>query len=209
MKKIFFVSLISLLLVTASCKKSKDAVEENQQKTALITLTTTHTLNTQLDFSLGITEPISVDWGDGKQVTYKKQSPWMELLSGTIKSNTIKVFAPKAEAITDVWMTDIQLSRIDISSATALISLTTKNNNLTSLDISKNSALRFLNIINNNIKTTEMDKVLNNLPNRAGKEEGIIIIRDRFLSNDKNEDGSASAKTAAKQHNWTLRYEED
>ena len=68
-----------------------------------------------------------------------------------------------------------QLSFLDVSNNTALKELYCFDNRLTSLDVSNNTALRFLWCTDNNISGSNMDVLVNSLPDRTGKEAGDFV----------------------------------
>ena len=137
----------------------------------------------------------------------------------------------KNVALTDLNCGWNQLTSLDLSKNSALTTLQCSSNQLTSLDLSKNSALtdlyctsnllRGLNIsgcnnlnvlecYKNQIKGTQMANLVNNLPDRQGKEEGFfrVFSTESYGGVDGNVCLAADVATA-KAKNWrTLYYRE-
>ena len=132
-------------------------------------------------------------------------------------------------ALTELKCYDNQLTSLDVSKNTALTKLECDSNQLTSLDVSKNTALtrldcssnllRKLNISGctslnsldcskNQIKGTEMVNLVNSLPDRQGKEEGVFYIFSDEPTYD-NRDGNiclAAHVAIAKAKNWRTKF---
>ncbi len=68
-----------------------------------------------------------------------------------------------------------QLTTLNVDNNTALESLSCNYNKLTTLDVSNNTALRFLWCSDNNISGSNMDVLVDGLPDRTGKEAGVFM----------------------------------
>jgi Leucine-rich repeat (LRR) protein len=68
-----------------------------------------------------------------------------------------------------------QLTTLNVDNNTALESLSCNYNQLNKLDVSNNTALRFLWCSDNNISGSNMDVLVNGLPDRTGKEAGVFM----------------------------------
>ena len=67
-----------------------------------------------------------------------------------------------------------QLSSLDVSKNTKLTALSCFNNKLSNLDVSKNTQLRGLFCYGNNFSTATLDAIYCALPDRTGKDNGLI-----------------------------------
>ena len=67
-----------------------------------------------------------------------------------------------------------QLSSLDVSKNTKLTALSCFNNKLSNLDVSKNTQLRGLFCYGNNFSTQALDAIYCALPDRTGKDNGLI-----------------------------------
>ena len=66
------------------------------------------------------------------------------------------------------------ISSLDVSKNTKLTALSCFNNKLSNLDVSKNTQLRGLFCYGNNFSTATLDAIYCALPNRTGKDNGLI-----------------------------------
>ena len=110
--------------------------------------------------------------------------------------------------LTGVICSSNQLSSLDLSKNTELLILSCKDNKLTSLDISKNTKLKMLYCSGNNFSTQALDDIYCALPDRKGKENGVIHPVKN--SSDPNHATIlATNKTNATAKNWKVRYYDD
>ncbi|RKV88043.1 MAG: T9SS C-terminal target domain-containing protein [Bacteroidetes bacterium] len=114
----------------------------------------------------------------------------------------------KNTALTELSCSSNQLSSLDISKNTELLILNCKDNKLTSLDISKNTKLKMLYCSGNNFSTQALDDIYCALPDKKGKENGVIHPVKN--SSDPNHATIlATNKTNATAKNWKVRYYDD
>ena len=110
--------------------------------------------------------------------------------------------------LTGVICSSNQLSSLDLSKNTELLILSCKDNKLTSLDISKNTKLKMLYCSGNNFSTQALDDIYCALPDKKGKENGVIHPVKN--SSDPNHATIlATNKTNATAKNWKVRYYDD
>ena len=93
-----------------------------------------------------------------------------------------------------------QLTSLDVSKNTALTKLKCQNNQLTSLDVSNNTALQLFLCNRNQINETEMEKLVESLP-QVSKGEFLV----KTLKDDKEKNVITKAQVAAaKEKGWTV-----
>ena len=97
------------------------------------------------------------------------------------------------------------LSSLDVSQNTQLTRLFCNNNNLSNLDISHNTQLKELYCHSNNFTTATLDDIYCALPNRTGKEYGVIYpVYNSSSSNHATVLATNAANATAK--NWKVQY---
>ena len=100
------------------------------------------------------------------------------------------------------------LTAIDLSHNTQLKYLNCYNNTLTTLDVSQNTLLRYLYCYGNNFSTQALDDIYCALPDRTGKDNGVI--QPVFNSSDPNHATVlATNKANATTKNWKVQYYSD
>ena len=111
-------------------------------------------------------------------------------------------------ALETLYCFNNQLTALDVSKNTALTDLDCSHNQLTALDVSQNTALTWLDCSGNQIKGEEMTRLVNSLPDRAGKEAGVFTVVQ-----EPRPEGNRCLKThvaIAKGKNWnTPKYNSD
>ena len=90
-----------------------------------------------------------------------------------------------------------QLTSLDVTKCTALEALSCENNQLTSLDITKCPNLNQLYCGSNNFDDNAMNAIYNGLPDRTGKEAGVFYI---------NGNDAKGNTTIALNKNWKVKY---
>ena len=114
----------------------------------------------------------------------------------------------KNSKLTDLTCRSNPLTALDVSKNTELTTFICWKNQLTALDVSKNTKLGTLNCRGNQIKGAEMTRLVNSLPDRAGKNAGkFTVVQEPDL------EGNICYKSdvaIAKGKNWsTLKYKSD
>ena len=98
-----------------------------------------------------------------------------------------------------------QLTSLDVSKNTQLTYLNCSSNPLSSLDVSKNTQLKRLWCYNNKFTTAALDDIYCALPNRTGKEYGVIYpVYNSSSSNHATVLATNAANATAK--NWKVQY---
>ena len=112
-------------------------------------------------------------------------------------------------ALTTLDCTFNQLTSLDVSGCTVLTTLYCSDNLLRQLNVTGCSSLTKLDCSNNQIKGAEMVSLVNSLPDRQGKEEGIFyVFKEKTYYNDA-EDGNvclAAHVASAKAKNWRAQF---
>ena len=107
--------------------------------------------------------------------------------------------------LTTLWCYDNPLNSLNLSNNTQLTVLNCKNNNLSSLDVSKNTQLTTLYCHGNNLSTQALDDIFCALPDRTGKESGVI----QPVYSDTSSNHAivlATNKANAIDKNWKVQY---
>ena len=100
-----------------------------------------------------------------------------------------------------------QLSSLDVSKNTKLTALSCFNNKLSNLDVSKNTQLRGLFCYGNNFSTATLDAIYCALPDRTGKDNGLI----EPVKNSSDPNHATVLATNAQNaidKNWNVLYDE-
>ncbi len=95
------------------------------------------------------------------------------------------------------------LESIDLSANTELTEFHCFNNQLASLDVSNNTKLKNLSCYGNNISDTDMEVLVNSLPDRTGKEIGEFKVINP-TSPDEGNDITADQIAKATAKNWQV-----
>lgn len=116
-----------------------------------------------------------VNWGDGNLIPYNVNTT-NSIISGTLKSNTIKVFCEEvvyidisSKKVTTIDISNCislkyffcngnQLVNLNISKNTALIRLNSSYNQISEIDVTKNTALIYLDCYNNMLTSLDVSK---------------------------------------------------
>ena len=107
-----------------------------------------------------------------------------------------------------LYCNDNNLSNLDVSKNTQLTSLSCFNNRLSNLDISHNTQLTELYCHGNNFSTAALDDIFCALPDRTGKENGLIEpVYSDTSSNHAIVLATNKANAIAK--NWKVQYYAD
>ncbi len=105
----------------------------------------------------------------------------------------------------ELWCIGNQLTTLDVSKNTQLTVLNCNNNSLDSLDISHNTQLKELYCHSNNFTTATLDDIYCALPNRTGKEYGVIYpVYNSSSSNHATVLATNAANATFK--NWKVQY---
>ena len=114
----------------------------------------------------------------------------------------------KNTQLTQLDCYDNQLTSLDVSKNTQLEILDCSSNPLSSLDVSKNTKLTTLYCHGNNLSTQALDDIYCSLPNRTGKDNGVI--KPVFNSSDPNLATVLATNAAnATSKNWKVQYYND
>jgi hypothetical protein len=110
-------------------------------------------------------------------------------------------------ALTWLYCNNNQLTTLDVSKNTELTGLCCFDNQLTSLDISNNTALKELYCFDNKISGDNMTALVNSLPDRDGKEEGVFWVIAKDSDTEQNVI-TATQAAVARDRNWPVRDSE-
>ena len=103
---------------------------------------------------------------------------------------------------------DNKFSSLDVSGCTQLTNLRCSSNTLTSLDVSGCTQLKVLDCYGNNFTTAALDDIYCSLPDRTGKENGVIEpVYSDTSSNHAVVLATNKANAIAK--NWKVQYYAD
>ena len=126
-----------------------------------------------------------------------------ELYCGNNQLTTLDVL--QNTQLTKLNCFDSNLSSLDVSNNTQLTFLGCARNQLTSLDVSKNTQLEDLWCYNNKFTTAALNDIYCSLPNRTGKDNGVI--QPVFNSSSSyNDTVLATNKANATAKNWKVQY---
>lgn len=164
--------------------------------------------------SVGKTDDILVNWGDGTEEVNR----FSHRYSDNFKNYDI-VFYGKKDALLDLDCDSNQLIRLDVSHNVALTNLSCEGNHLTKLDVSKNVKLTNLNCgynqldslnVSHNVLLTRLEcrdnpfldntvafkAFVNSLPDRSKKGKGLL---------DFNHEYSHDIDSICTSKNWEIR----
>jgi len=158
-----------------------------------ITLTVTDGAAIKLDFrAAAAATPVRIVSGSNTQ-DIKVGTTWTSFSSYTADGTTMTVYgdltgfdcskngenltaldASKNTQLMGLFCGNNNLSSLDVSKNTKLTALSCFNNKLSNLDVSKNTQLRELFCYGNNFSTATLDAIYCALPDRTGKDNGLI-----------------------------------
>jgi len=124
------------------------------------------------------------------------------------QSNGEKITALDASNNTELvslYCLENNLSSLNVSKNTKLSLLNCRDNKLSNLDVSKNTQLRWLFCHGNNFSTQALDDIFCALPDRTGKDNGVI---DPVYNSSSSDHATvlATNKTNATAKNWKVQY---
>lgn len=122
-----------------------------------------------------------------------------DFLSCSVKSSTIKIKG----SLTSLECAMCGITNIDVSKCPTLESLTLNNNTITTLDLSKNAAIKSVKVFCNDIKGGNASALMASLPDRTGKEAGVIAVYKNAQYLEKNVFYPKDI-AVAKAKNWTV-----
>ncbi|WP_297170856.1 leucine-rich repeat domain-containing protein [uncultured Porphyromonas sp.] len=196
-------------LTDLNCRRNGLTNLNTSSCTALTKLSCDNNILTSLDVSknVALTE---LNFGTN-QLTSLDVSKNVALTTLDCGSNSLtSLDVSKNVALTtlDCWWN--QLTSLDVSKNVALTTLDCSSNLLRELNISGCNNLNMLQCYGNQIKGTEMEALVNSLPDRQGKEVGFFCV---FSEWHRAVEGNACLAThvaAARAKNWmTLFYRKD
>lgn len=117
-----------------------------------VTMTTEKPTGSALTFMVNRVNDLTVDWGDGTEVSYPKGDNEVIVIEGVTKGN--KLILKSAANLEMLACNDCGLTAIDLSAVPELRSLYCQNNKLTSLNLKPVAKLTDLNCANNEIAFT-------------------------------------------------------
>ena len=107
-----------------------------------------------------------------------------------------------------LWCDNNNLSSLDVSKNTKLTELRCSENRFSSLDVSKNTKLWFLYCYGNNFSTAALDDIFCALPDRTGKDNGLIEpVKNSSDPNHATVLATNAQNAIAK--NWKVQYYDD
>ena len=121
------------------------------------------------------------------------------------KNNLSSLDVSQNTQLTSLDCSSNPLSSLDISQNTQLRELNCEDNKLSSLDISKNTKLKKLYCDGNNFSTQALDDIFCALPDRTGKENGVIRPVYNSSSSYNNTVLATNAQNATAK-NWKVQY---
>lgn len=209
-KKIYAVLMLGFVFLTvASCRKD-DAPEgsnPNDPNVPKIAFTTSYSIGSSVAISMKNTETVHIDWGNGEKIAVAA-NPAGGLIDATIKGSSVKIYAPSTSTITFLELNEMKINSLDVKNALGLRELYVFSNNLSSLDLSKNTALTQVDLQINKIKQNEMNKIINDLPQRQTADQAEIKVYDALYADfDGNELPSNTVKTNAESKKWSVNIQ--
>ena len=168
------------------------------------------------DCSGNITKVTAIDVSHNTQLTYldcssnplssldvSKNTQLTTLICSNNRLTSLDVSKNTQLEILDCYSN--QLTSLDVSKNTQLTYLNCSSNPLSSLDVSKNTQLKRLWCYNNKFTTAALDDIYCALPNRTGKEYGVIYpVYNSSSSNHATVLATNAANATAK--NWKVQY---
>ncbi|MDR0371007.1 MAG: hypothetical protein LBH80_04030 [Prevotellaceae bacterium] len=150
-----FITTLTYHTAIAASNEEEVALYVSPEQQEIIKFTFTPVDKT---IKFGITAKyILVDWGDGSRRAYNNLNKTPIAHTYTNRAvRTVRIL--EAEAITNFNCTCQQLTALDVSNCTTLITLSCWGNLLGALDVSKNTTLKSLVCSNNPLNTLDVSK---------------------------------------------------
>ena len=124
------------------------------------------------------------------------------------RKNLIALDVSNNTQLTELYCSNNNLSSLDVSNNTELKHLYCSSNQLSSLDVSQNTQLKTLRCYSNKFTTAALDDIYCALPDRTGKENGVIkTVFNSSSSNHATVIATNAQNATAK--NWKVLYAED
>ena len=207
MKKI----LLSFALAVGLLASASTAMAQTVNMSRYITLTVKKDSEIRLDFMAA---------SNGTPVRIVSGSTTQDITVGTnwYNGNDPSTYTVTARASTMTVYGDItvfrcsdnyaNLTALDVRRCTQLTLLSCSSNGLSSLDVSNNTQLEALYCHSNNLSTQALDDIFCSLPDRTGKENGVI--QPVYNSSSSNHAiVLATNKANAINKNWKVQYYKD
>lgn len=205
MKKIF---LLLALFATVFVACSDDDDENGNEKGWVVTMDRIIDYEKEATLVCAGSGKMEIDWGDGT-ITKDLELPLYEeydedfdveedLEGSEFTHSYDREGLYKITIKGDVKLTYLDVdcdtvTSLDVTKCPALIRLDCNDNELKTLDVSKCTQLRYLNCYANYFDDNAINFIYNSLPDRIGKEAGIITIE------------AVGDETIAEKKNWKVR----
>lgn len=208
--RIIYLLLFVLGFTILSCRDDDDndnSYNPDDANVPKISFLTNLAVDSDIRFYITSKDDFEVDFGDGKKVKQAKNPTNVEItISSKVKGKEVKIYAPKANSITEFAAYGQKIITADVRNAVELEELDVVGNELTSLDISKNTKLDYLDFSENKIKQNASNAILNSLPKKNSDDKGNVWVF--YKSNiEQNEMPSQQAMDAAEAKFWEVSYE--
>lgn len=118
-----------------------------------------------------MSQPVLVDWGDGKTIEYQAGEEFLTTLKGQVAGSVLKITGTRS--LTTFVCDDAGVTLLNVSKAPYLRSLYCKNNKLTTIDVSALRKLVDLDLANNQLETLTL------------KESNLPLLENINLANNK------------------------
>ena len=198
MKKILLSFALAVGLLT-----SASTLQAQVNTSRYITLTVTNGAAIKLDFKAAAANtPVRIVSGSNTQ-DITVGTDWTGFANYTAGSTTMTVYGDIINF--DCAGNGANITALDLSQNTQLTVLNCRNNSLNSLDISQNTQLEALCCYGNNFSTQALDDIYCALPNRTGKEYGVIYPVYNSSSSDIATVLATNAQNAIAK-NWKVQY---
>jgi len=183
--------------------KSGKAISLNLQATANITPIRIVSGSNTKDLTVGTSSTYTSITTDGTTIKV-----YGNIKDFDCQSNGEKITALDASNNTELvslYCLENNLSSLNVSKNTKLSLLNCRDNKLSNLDVSKNTQLRWLFCHGNNFSTQALDDIFCALPDRTGKENGVI---DPVYNSSSPDIAAvlATNKQNAIAKNWKVQY---
>ncbi len=206
MKKTVQKTLTTLALIVAMMTAGAAVVQAQVNMNYYMTLTVKKGEKLRLDFKAASDgTPVRIVSGSNTQDITVGTS-WIGRRNYTSDGTTMTIYGNVTEF--DCENNDENITSLNASNNTALTYLYCGNNQLSSLDVSRCTALTTLDCSNNNFSTVALDAIYCALPDRSGKEEGMILPVFNASSGN-HATVLATTKGNATSKNWKVLYSED
>ena len=199
MKKVVLFFALAVGLLTSASTLQAQTVNMSRY----ITLTVKKDSAIRLDLKVAATNtPVRIVSGSNTQ-DITVGTGWTGYRNYTAGSTTMTVYGDIISF--DCSGNITKVTAIDVSHNTQLTYLDCSSNPLSSLDVSKNTQLKRLWCYNNKFTTAALDDIYCALPNRTGKEYGVIYpVYNSSSSNHATVLATNAANATAK--NWKVQY---